>query len=172
MKNITPEQSQIEPVKPGRKLRLPEHEGEGSAETQTGKAGRSSAARAKKGVLPALEWTEDEINAAKHALMRNLHAKKMFWDKQEECYVEVDDGAVQIAAAVAICNQGIGLPVQRIVRVDANFKDRKAELVELAATPSGREMLVKAGIIDDIWIAKNMPSESQQGGDSQKRESS
>lgn len=129
-------------------------------------------ARAKKGGKVALEWDDDNVELAKATLMRNLFASKRFFDKSSGSYIDVPDGATQIAAAVAICNQALGLPLQRMVKMDMTFKDRHSELMDAAATPSGREMLLRAGLIDREWLGKYFPAESQQGVISQAREKS
>ncbi|HEY3900839.1 MAG TPA: hypothetical protein VGM54_19670 [Chthoniobacter sp.] len=108
--------------------------------------------RVPNGVL-AQTWTNEELAEAKATLLRNLTATKRFYDKDEKCYVEVPDPTAQIAAAVAICNQAVGLPVQRILRQEIPFKDRHTELLELARTPSGRAFLLKAGLVSEEWLA-------------------
>src|SRR5215218_10389497 len=90
-----------------------------------------SRARAKKEQLD-VHWSSDDVEQARATLLRNLSAKKRFWDTKAKDYVEVPDSTAQIAAALALLNQSLGMPVQRILRVEANFKDRHAELLEIA----------------------------------------
>jgi hypothetical protein len=91
-------------------------------------------------------------------LIDSLSATKRFYDKDAKCYVEAADNMARIAAANSICAQAIGLPVQRIVRQTMTFKDRQTELLELAWTPSGREMLLRAGIISPPGLKNMLPS--------------
>ena len=113
-------------------------------------------ARAKNADI-APTWTSPEIEQAKNALLRNLTATKRFFDKQTKSYIEVDDPMAQIAAATQIINQAVGMPVQRQVRVDAVFKDRQQELLEVASTPTGRAFLLHNGLISEEWLAAHLP---------------
>lgn len=145
------------------KLVLP---GSAGGEIEGQKNGPTPPARAKKKSAPSVAWDDGDVDLAKATLMRNLFASKRFFDKSSKTYIDVPDGAVQIAAATAICNQALGLPIQRMVKMDFTFKDRHAELMDAAATPSGRETLLRAGLIDEEWLAKYQP-ESQQAALSQ-----
>lgn len=159
-----PDDSNLEPQAPstGRKLTLPD------ASQKNGMVARS---RAKKESAEVV-WTREMTELAQATLLRNLFATKRFFDKPSGEYVDVPDATAQNAAAVAICNHAIGLPVQKVIRMDIATTDRHEELVAVARTPSGRAMLLAAGLITHEWLAKHLPDESQQLAISQPRDKS
>jgi hypothetical protein len=45
------------------------------------------------------------------------------------------------------------MPVQRVVKIEANFRDNEEQLLALVeSSPEARRELIKAGIISESWI--------------------
>lgn len=115
-------------------------------------------------VVPDLDAQADKI------FVEGMTAHELKWNNGTQSFDEYPDTKTRLDALKLYMAYKHGLPVQRIVRIETGFKDRNTELVQMASTPSGRDLLLKAGIITEEWIAKNVPAKSQQGRDSQKRE--
>lgn len=103
----------------------------------------------------AQAWTSEEVEAAKLTLLAALGATKRFYDKDAKAYVEVPDWIARITASNSISHQAIGMPVQRILKQEVPFKDRNTELLDMARTPSGRDMLLRMGLITPEWLEKH-----------------
>lgn len=126
----------------------------------------SSRARA----TPVESVVPDLDDEAERIFREGMVAMDGRWSAKEQCYHETPDTKTRLATLQLYLAYRHGLPVQRIVRIEHAFKDRHAELLELAQTPSGRDMLLKSGLITPEWLAKNLPAESQQATDSQARD--
>jgi len=117
-------------------------------------------------VVPDLDERADQL------FREGMDAMEKKWSAKEQCYHESPDTKTRVETLKLYMAYRHGLPIQRIVRIEQDFRDRHAELLTLARTPSGRATLLKLGLITDEWLSQNLPAQSQQLADSQPREKS
>ena len=88
------------------------------------------------------------------AIQLGLTATAGRWNGQLQQFEDRPDAKTRLEAAKLWLSYSEGMPVQRQLRLEAAFKDRHAEMLEVARTPSGRKLLLAMGAIDDDWLAR------------------
>lgn len=89
---------------------------------------------------------------------RGFEATRNVWNGRTQTFDKEPDVPAQIKTLELYLKYRLGMPPQMVVKLDAaGFKDRQTELLELARTPSGRDALLKLGLIDQTWLEKNLP---------------
>lgn len=106
--------------------------------------------RARGGGLPVGDYST-EVDAA---IQLGLTATAGRWNGQLQQFEDRPDAKTRLEAAKLWLSYSEGMPVQRQLRLEAAFKDRHAEMLEVARTPSGRKLLLAMGAIDDDWLAR------------------
>jgi len=87
---------------------------------------------------------------------QGLAASDTRWSNTGKQFVTVPDIKTRIDTLKLYLAYRHGMPIQRQIRIESGFKDRQTEMVEIARTPSGREMLLKMGVIDAGWLKENV----------------
>ena len=90
------------------------------------------------------------------ALRLGLEAMAYTWDNKAQKHVVLGpDVRARLDAAKLYLSYRHGMPLARQLVIEGTFKDRETELIEAARTPSGREVLLKIGVIDAEWLTRN-----------------
>jgi hypothetical protein len=106
--------------------------------------------RARGGGMPVADYST-EVDAA---IKLGLNAMVGRWNGQMQMFENIPDAKTRLEAAKLALAYSEGMPVQRQLRIEGAFKDRHAEMLEVARTPSGRKLLLAMGAIDDDWLAR------------------
>ncbi len=79
------------------------------------------------------------------------------WSNAAKEFLTVPDIKTRLETLKLFLAYRHGMPIQRQIRIEGAFKDRHTELLETARTPTGRELLLKMGVIDAAWVKLNLP---------------
>jgi hypothetical protein len=98
-------------------------------------------------VLPSLD------NKCAKAIERALSAKCRHYDPLSKKWTVSDDVRAQLEAVKLFYAYKFGMPVQRQIRIEANFKDNDEQLFALVnSSPEARKELIAAGVVTEHWI--------------------
>jgi hypothetical protein len=125
----------------------------GKSKKSGAEAGARSSAKIKKTeqgaiLLPDLDQKcADEIENA-------LNATTKTWSPVSKSWVESPDTRTRLEAIKLFYAYRHGMPVQRVVKIEANFRDNDEQLLTLVqSSPEARAELIKAGVVTEEWIA-------------------
>lgn len=79
------------------------------------------------------------------------------WSNTAKEFLTVPDIKTRLETLKLFLAYRHGMPIQRQIRIEGAFKDRHTEMLEMARTPSGRDLLLKMGVIDADWLKRNLP---------------
>lgn len=79
------------------------------------------------------------------------------WNAKEGKHDTVPDMKTRLETLKSYMAYRHGMPLQRQLVIERSLKDRETELKEVAATPSGRTLLLKLGAISPEWLEKHLP---------------
>jgi hypothetical protein len=88
---------------------------------------------------------------------QGLVATDTRWSNAAKEFLVIPDIKTRLETLKLYLSYRHGMPIQRQIRIEAGFKDRQTEMIEIARTPSGRELLLKMGVIDAGWLKEHVP---------------
>ena len=98
-------------------------------------------------VLPQLDEKAADV------LERGMKAQSKMWDVNAKCWVYFDDIRAQLEAVKLFYAYKFGMPVQRQIKIEANFKDNEEQILALVqSSPEAKRELIRAGVISEDWI--------------------
>ena len=98
-------------------------------------------------VLPHLDEKAADV------LERGMKAQAKQWDVNAKDWVYCDDIRAQLEAVKLFYAYKFGMPVQRQIKIEANFKDNEEQILALVqSSPEAKRELIKAGVISESWI--------------------
>jgi hypothetical protein len=83
------------------------------------------------------------------------------WSNSAKEFLTIPDIKTRLDTLKLYLSYRHGMPIQRQIRIESGFKDRQTEMVEIARTPSGRELLLKMGVIDAGWLKEHVPDSNK-----------
>ena len=109
----------------------------------------------------AMDILPDRDETMAKRLEEAMSATEQKWSNKDQTFVEFPDHRTRLDALKTCLAYRLGMPAQMRINIEASgFKDQQTEMVELARSPMGRQMLLRAGVIDEQWLERHVPEVS------------